>query len=211
MFLLLSTWHIRCVCKSVFLFLLEHNQAASIFFHIRRLSTQPLRAFLVIFVTSGNSPGKPDISMPALKLHSSSTIDIFSSLTESELELPFVSEGISAGFPSPALDFTDLSIDLNKHLVRHPASTFYGRVKGDSMLNAGISDKDLLVIDRSLEPSNGRIAVCYIDSEFTLKRIQLNKDGLWLMPENDKYKPIKIEADSNFMVWGIVTHVIKAF
>ncbi|MFA9211966.1 MAG: LexA family protein, partial [Moraxellaceae bacterium] len=90
--------------------------------------------------------------MSALKLHSSNTLEIFSAATESVLELPVISEGISAGFPSPALDFIDLTIDMNKHLVKHPATTFYGRVKGQSMKDAGIFDGDLLVIDKSLQP-----------------------------------------------------------
>jgi DNA polymerase V len=131
-------------------------------------------------------------------------------LTETELELPFVDEGISAGFPSPALDFVNLTIDLNKHLIKHPSATFYGRVKGQSLKNAGISDGDLLIIDRSLEPANGKIAVCYIDGEFTAKRIKRTKNELWLMPENDDYQAIKIEEENNLIIWGVVTHVIKS-
>ncbi len=148
--------------------------------------------------------------MTPLKLHTGNFIDIFSADTDSELNLPFVNEGISAGFPSPALDFVDLSIDLNKHLIKHPSATFYGRVKGESLKNAGISDGDLLVIDRSLEPINGKIAVCFIDGEFTAKRIKKSKLELWLMPENDDYDPIKITEDNYFVVWGVVTHVIKS-
>jgi DNA polymerase V len=148
--------------------------------------------------------------MTPLKLHAGNLLDIFSADTESELKLPFVNEGISAGFPSPALDFVDLSIDLNKHLIKHPSATFYGRVKGESLKNAGISDGDLLVIDRSLEPINGKIAVCFIDGEFTAKRIKKSKSELWLMPENDDYEPIKITENNNFVVWGVVTHVIKS-
>jgi len=113
--------------------------------------------------------------MPSLKLYRSKTIDIYSALTETELQLPYVDEGISAGFPSPALDFVDLTIDLNKHLIKHPSATFYGRVKGQSLKKAGIDEGDLLVIDRSLEPANGKIAVCYIDGEFTAKRIKKNQ------------------------------------
>lgn len=147
----------------------------------------------------------------ATKLHSSKIIDIYSALTDTELELPVVNAGISAGFPSPALDFVDISIDLNKHLIKHPTATFYGRVKGHSLKNAGIDDGDLLIIDRSLEPQNGKIAVCYIDGEFTAKRIKIKKDEIWLMPENENYSPIKVEKDNDFLVWGIVTHVIKSF
>jgi DNA polymerase V len=148
--------------------------------------------------------------MSALKLHSSNTLEIFSAATESGLELPVISEGISAGFPSPALDFIDLTIDMNKHLVKHPATTFYGRVKGQSMKDAGIFDGDLLVIDKSLQPTDNKIAVCYIDGEFTIKRIQIQKDCVWLIPENEAYQPIKVTADNDFIIWGMVTHVIKA-
>lgn len=146
-----------------------------------------------------------------LKLHSNKIINIFSALTDTALDLPIITEGISAGFPSPALDFVDLTIDLNKHLIKHPSATFYGRVKGSSLKNAGIDDGDLLIIDRSLEPTNGKIAICYIDGEFTAKRISVKKNELWLMPENDSYKPIKIEKENDFLIWGIVTHVIKSF
>lgn len=114
--------------------------------------------------------------MTALKLHTSTTLDIYSASSKTELELPLVSEGISAGFPSPALDFVDLSIDLNKHLIKHPTSTFYGRVKGQSMKDEGINDGDLLVIDKSLEPVEGKIAVWGIGRQHAkrLKAINVN-------------------------------------
>lgn len=144
-----------------------------------------------------------------LKLHNGSILDIFSADTETVLKLPFVDEGISAGFPSPALDFVDLSIDLNRHLIKNPSATFYGRVKGDSLKNAGISNGDLLVIDRSLDPTNGKIAVCFIDGEFTAKRIQISKKEILLIAENENYQPIRVTEDNNFLIWGIVTHVIK--
>lgn len=145
-----------------------------------------------------------------LKLHESTTLDIYSALTDTALERPVISTGISAGFPSPALDFEDLSIDLNRFLIQHPSSTFYGRVKGQSMKDAGIDDGDLLVIDKSLEPQDGKIAVCFVDGEFTIKRIKIEKDCCWLIPANEKYKPIKVTADNDFLIWGIVVHVIKS-
>ncbi|MFQ3576851.1 MAG: translesion error-prone DNA polymerase V autoproteolytic subunit [Cytophagales bacterium] len=148
--------------------------------------------------------------MDALHLHSSSTLDIFSADTETHLPRPMISLGISAGFPSPAMDFIDLSIDLNRHLVKHPSATYYGRVKGDSMKDAGIDDGDLLVIDKSLDATDGKIAVCYVDGEFTLKRIKIEKDCIWLMPANEKYKPLKITTENDFVIWGIVIHVIKS-
>lgn len=125
--------------------------------------------------------------------------------------LPLASSGISAGFPSPAGDYMELSIDLNQELIRNPAATFYGHVSGDSMQELGIDDGDLLVIDKSLEPRNGNIAVCFIDGEFTLKKIRIEKKAVWLMPANPKYTPLQITESNDFMVWGIVTYTIKKF
>ncbi len=147
--------------------------------------------------------------MRLLKIHTGKNFEIFSANTETELALPILPFGVSAGFPSPALDFEDLSIDLNKYLIERPASTFFVRVEGQSMKDAGIHDGDLLVIDKSIEPTNGKIAVCYLDGEFTLKRIKLTKEGLWLMPENDKYPPIQVNPENTLTIWGIVTYVIK--
>ncbi|MBN2638630.1 MAG: translesion error-prone DNA polymerase V autoproteolytic subunit [Bacteroidales bacterium] len=136
-------------------------------------------------------------------------LEIFSASTETEAELPLLSFNISAGFPSPALDFIDTTIDLNKELVKHPTATYYGRVQGESMKNAGINEGDMIVIDKSIEPVDGKIAVCYLDGEFTLKRLKIDKSGVWLMPENEKYKPIKINEENSLTIWGIVTYVIK--
>lgn len=123
---------------------------------------------------------------------------------------PYISAGISAGFPSPALDFIDLAIDLNEHLIKHPSATFYGRVQGNSLTLAGIDDGDLLIIDRSVEVHHGQIAVCYIDGNFTAKRIHINATKeVWLVPENKDYKPLKLSPDNDFFIWGIVTYVIK--
>lgn len=138
-------------------------------------------------------------------------VEIATPALGSELKLPFFPGGISAGFPSPALDFADLSIDLNEHIIKHPSATFYGRVKGFSMQDEGISDGDLLVIDKSLETSNGKIVVCFIDGEFTVKKIKLEKDRCWLMPANKEYKPILVTSENDFLIWGVVTFVIKSF
>ncbi len=146
-----------------------------------------------------------------LQLHSSSKLDIYSACSTYQLELPVVSAGISAGFPSPAMDFIDLTIDMNRHLIKHPSATFYGRVKGHSMKDVGIFDGDLLVIDKSLEPKNDKIAVCYLDGEFTVKRIKVDNGCIWLVPANTDFQPIRVHEDNDFLIWGIVTHVIKAF
>ncbi len=148
--------------------------------------------------------------MKLSKIHQSKTIDFYSSSTESDLKLPFA-QAISAGFPSPADDFLDTSIDLNKELIKNPNATFYGKVRGDSMRDLGIHDGDLLVIDKSLEPKDGKIAICYIDGEFTVKTIKIEKDCLYLVPANPNYQAIKVTAENQFMVWGIVINVIKFF
>ena len=120
-----------------------------------------------------------------------------------------VEQGISAGFPSPADDFKEIRISLDKELVKNQESTFYARVSGDSMLGAGIDDGDLLVIDKSLSPENGKIAVCFIDGDFTVKRIVKEKGKLYLKAENKKYKPIEIGEENELIIWGIVDYVIK--
>lgn len=128
---------------------------------------------------------------------------------KSELRIPYITEGVSAGFPSPAADFLETNIDLNKELSENPLATFYIKVKGNSMIDAGINDKDVLIVDRSLEPQNNKIAICCIDGEFTVKRIQVEKDCLYLMPENPNYEPIKVTEENQLIIWGMVTYVIK--
>ena len=120
-----------------------------------------------------------------------------------------VEQGISAGFPSPADDFKEIRISLDKELVKNREATFYARVSGESMVGAGLDDGDLLVIDRSLDPINGKIAVCLVDGEFTVKRIKKEKNKLYLMPENKKYKPIELKEENELTIWGIVQYVIK--
>jgi len=143
------------------------------------------------------------------KISGSSTIDFYSANTDSVLPLSMVVGGIAAGFPSPAQDYIDLKIDLNKELIANPSSTFYGRVKGSSMQDAGIVDGDILVIDKSLEPKNGDTAVCFIDGEFTLKYIKIEPDAVYLIPANPKFQPIKVTEENNFCIWGVVTYSIK--
>ena len=120
-----------------------------------------------------------------------------------------VEQGVSAGFPSPADDFKEIRISLDKELVKNQESTFYARVCGDSMFGAGIDDGDLLVIDKSLSPGNGKIAVCFIDGDFTVKRIVKENGKLYLKAENKKYKPIELREENELIIWGIVEYVIK--
>lgn len=125
------------------------------------------------------------------------------------LPLQYADEGIRAGFPSPAQDYLEQAIDLNKELIRHPASTFYGRVAGDSMRDEGIEEGDILVIDKSLELMDDDLAVCFIDGEFTVKRVRLEPDSAWLIPSNPNYPLIRVTPENDFIVWGIVTYTIK--
>jgi len=120
-----------------------------------------------------------------------------------------VEQGISAGFPSPADDFKEVRISLDEELVKNKEATFYARVSGDSMIGAGLDDGDLLVIDRSLSPENGKIVICFIDGDFTVKRIKKEKGKFYLIPENKKYEPIELNEDDELIVWGVVAYVIK--
>jgi DNA polymerase V len=131
--------------------------------------------------------------------------------TKSCIELPLVEETISAGFPSPADDYLESRLDLNKELITNESATFYARVRGDSMTLAGISDGDLLIIDKSKTPVNGSIVVCLIDGEFTVKRLHKNGKYFYLMPENNNYQPIKIKPENDVSIWGVVTYAIKRY
>ena len=118
-------------------------------------------------------------------------------------------DGIHAGFPSPATDYMTQAIDLNKELVKHPAATFYGRVVGDSMIDAGVDEGDILVIDKALEPKDGDMAVCFVDGEFTLKYLSMRSGSLVLKPANPRYPQIEITEGMDFKMWGVVTYIIK--
>ena len=136
-------------------------------------------------------------------------IDIYTPQSEKSLELPLSEERVAAGFPSPADDYATLKLDLNRELIKNPASTFYARVSGVSMIDDGINDGDLLVIDKSLEPHDGCLAVCYIDGEFTMKRFERHSGYGLLVPANKDYRPIKVTEENDFIIWGIVTYIIK--
>ncbi|WP_297409906.1 translesion error-prone DNA polymerase V autoproteolytic subunit [uncultured Alistipes sp.] len=131
--------------------------------------------------------------------------------TSTHRVVPVAGGAVEAGFPSPADDFLDAPLDLNREFVQNPASTFFVRVSGESMAGDGIGDGDLLIVDKSLPPHDGCIAVCYVDGEFTVKRVKLERGCAWLMPSNPKYRPIRVDADNEFLVWGIVRHVVKSF
>ena len=138
------------------------------------------------------------------------TLNFFTPKEENNSGQWLSEEGISAGFPSPADDFKEIRISLDRELVKNREATFYARVSGESMIEAGLEDGDLLVIDRSLDPENGKIAVCLIDGEFTVKRLKKKNKKLYLKPENKSYKEIEINYDSELIIWGIVSYVIKS-
>lgn len=123
-------------------------------------------------------------------------------------QLPLYAGKVSAGFPSPADDYLEGALDLNEHLIAHPSATFFVRVSGDSMIGAGIHPDDILVVDRSLEASSGRIVVVALDGELTVKRLHIGPEGIRLLPENPAYAPIPIQEETGLHVWGVVTSVI---
>ena len=139
----------------------------------------------------------------------SKTLTFFTPKTSSGNGAILVDVGISAGFPSPADDFKETRISLDDELIQNKEATFFAKVKGQSMIDAGLDDNDLLVIDRSLEPTNNKIAVCFLDGEFTVKRLRVEKSDVWLQPENPNYPIINITEENDFVIWGIVTNVIK--
>ncbi|WP_300503388.1 LexA family transcriptional regulator [uncultured Duncaniella sp.] len=140
-----------------------------------------------------------------------SYIKIIDSRFENPCELPFAS-AIKAGFPSTAEGYEQDSIDFNRDLIRHPEATFYGRVYGDSMIEAGICDGDIAVIDRSVEAEDGDIIVAYVNNEFTIKYLDLshrNQGYIELRPANPAFNPIRISSADDFKVWGVVVWTIK--
>lgn len=137
------------------------------------------------------------------------TIEVFGADVSSGLALPFADQGIQAGFPNPAQDYLDLCLDLNKELVTNPPATFYGRVRGDSLVEADVREGDILIIDKSLTPVQDDLVVAFVDGDFTLKFIHIDHDIVWLMPANEQYRPIRVTAENDFLVWGVVTYTIR--
>jgi len=135
-------------------------------------------------------------------------LSIYPLADPSRLALPLYLSPVAAGFPSPAEDYIDKRLDLNEHLIRHPAATFFVRVAGDSMRDAGVADGDILIVDRALEPKNGSIVVAALDGELTVKRLRREGGRLFLVPENPDYAPIEVPAEASLMVWGVVTYII---
>ncbi len=124
--------------------------------------------------------------------------------------LPYYGSFVKAGFPSPAEDYAECQLDLNEHLIAHPAATFFVRASGNSMINVGIHDKDLLIVDRSLDPVGGKIVIAAINGELTVKRFQKTTNGAVLMAENPDYPPIVLSRSDHVHIWGVVIHVVHS-
>ena len=125
-----------------------------------------------------------------------------------QCERPLFMVPVSAGFPSPAEDYIEGNLDLNKYLIKHPAATFFVKVTGSSMIDAGIHDGDILIVDRSIKPVNKKVVIAVVNGELTVRRIRVTKDRVVLISENKDYKPLQVNEEMGFEVWGVVTNVI---
>ena len=137
-------------------------------------------------------------------------MDSFDSTTKT-FKIPLLNDSVSAGFPSPADDYTEENIDLNEHLISNPFSTFFLRVKGESMINAGIKDKDLIIVDKSLIAKPGDIVIAMIDGEFTIKRLSIKNDELYLKAENHNYPDFSFKNHIDVQIWGVVIYSIHSY
>ncbi|MBY0501386.1 MAG: translesion error-prone DNA polymerase V autoproteolytic subunit [Alphaproteobacteria bacterium] len=126
----------------------------------------------------------------------------------SSLPMPLFESRVQAGFPSPGDDFSEGTLDLNTYLIKHKAATFFVRVTGDSMIGAGIFPGDILIVDRSLTPTSGRVIIAVLNGEMTVKRLKKRGNKIWLCAENKNYPPLFIAEDEDFSIWGVVTNAI---
>ena len=132
-------------------------------------------------------------------------------MVEKKICIPLLSDSVSAGFPSPADDYEEQNIDLNEYLIKNPFSTFFLKVKGDSMKNSGIHDQDLIIVDKSLIAKPGHIVIAMIDGEFTIKRLAKKNNELYLKAENSKYPDFNFKNHNEIQIWGVVIYSIHTF
>lgn len=154
--------------------------------------------------------GKFGTPTKAIRIPLSEVDNVMRCIQNKFYQLPFYQDRISAGFPSPAQSELEETLDLNELLIQHPAATFFLRVSGSSMINAGIHDNDILVVDRSLEPSHGKIVIASVNGELTVKRLYRNDNRVKLVPENDAFTPLDITEEMDMRIWGVVTSVIHS-
>jgi len=146
-----------------------------------------------------------------LKFKIDSTIkEIYTFDKTTDLKRPLLGANIPAGFPSPAQDYIEGTLDLNEYLVTHPAATYFVRVEGYSMIGAGIFPDDILIVDRSLEPHDKKVVIAVVDGELTVKRLRINENCWQLTAENEEYRSIEITEDMDLVIWGIVTYSIHS-
>lgn len=129
---------------------------------------------------------------------------------KTEVPRPIFMVPVAAGFPSPAEDYIEGSLDLNRHLIKHPAATFFVRVTGNSMINAGIHPDDILIVDRSLEATDNKVVIAVLNGELTVKRLKFKDKKIFLVPENPGFSPIEIKEEFSFEIWGVATNVIHS-
>lgn len=139
------------------------------------------------------------------------SVKVLGNFTPSNLNLPLFESRVAAGYPAPADDHQDVSLDLNQHLIKHPSSTFFVIASGESMINAGINNNDILVVDRALNPKHGDIVIAALNGELTVKRLNTTGKVLMLKPENPEYPDIEVTDDIDFRIWGVVTSVIHQY
>ncbi len=134
--------------------------------------------------------------------------EIFQFEKRTKIKRPLIGAEIPAGFPSPAQDYIENTLDLNEFLISHPVATFFVKVEGYSMENAGIFPGDILIVDRAIEPADNKIIIAILEGELTVKRLKIENNHWFLVPENPQYETIEVTDDENFQVWGVVTYAI---
>lgn len=154
--------------------------------------------------------GKFGVSTKPIRVPEPLVDEVLRFIEQGSQRIPLYASSVKAGFPSPAEDYAEQHLDLNTHLIQHPAATFFLRVSGDSMVKAGIFNGDLLIVDRSLEPVHGKIVIAAINGELTVKRLHKSIEGVFLVAENDAYAPIALQESDHVQLWGVVTHAIHA-
>lgn len=154
--------------------------------------------------------GKFGVPTKPIRIPTHLVDNVLQFIEEGEIACPLYASSVKAGFLAPAEDYAEQMLNLNTHLIQHPTSTFFLRVSGDSMKNAGIFHGDLLVVDRSITPTNGKIVIAAVNGELTVKRLEKTKDNILLIAENPDYPPIVVDAHDQIHIWGVVTHAIHA-
>ena len=135
-------------------------------------------------------------------------LDLFQSIQKKQILIPSFLDSVSAGFPSPATDYMENKLDLNEHLIKHPAATFIVKAKGLSMMDAGILSGDLLIVDRSITPKNNNIVIASVFGDLTVKKLQKKENSLFLLSANSDYPSIEVKEEMECFIWGVVTYII---